>query len=101
MFKAMILLTRKPDMSPAEFRHWLLDEHAPLAATLPGLRRLVYNIVQSADAPADGIAELWFDSEQAFVDAYATEIGKSVAADSLAHVAGRVRVFVEERVVIA
>jgi uncharacterized protein (TIGR02118 family) len=100
MFKAMILLTKKPEMTSAEFRHWLLDEHAPLAATLPGLRKLVYNIVRSDDPPADGIAELWFDSQEAFVDAYATEIGKAVAADSLAHVAGRVRVFVEERVVV-
>jgi uncharacterized protein (TIGR02118 family) len=101
MFKAMILLTKRPETTSAEFRHWLLDEHAPLAATLPELRKLVYNIVQTDDPPADGIAELWFDSHQAFVDAYATEIGKAVAADSLAHVTGRVRVFVEERVVVA
>lgn len=100
MFKAMILLTKKPEMSADEFRHWLLDEHAPLAASLPGLRRLVYNAVVSPDAPADAVAELWFDSQEAFVDAYATEIGGRVAADSLAHVAGRVRVFVEERVVV-
>ena len=26
MFKAMILLTKKPEMSADEFRHWLLDE---------------------------------------------------------------------------
>jgi uncharacterized protein (TIGR02118 family) len=100
MFKAMILLTKRPETTPEEFRHWLLDEHAPLAATLPGLRGLTYNIAQGTEPPADGIAELWFDTEQAFVDAYATEIGKAVAADSLAHVAGRVRVFVEERVVV-
>ncbi|MCU0506409.1 MAG: EthD family reductase [Chloroflexi bacterium] len=100
MFKAMILLTKKPEMTAEEFRHWLLDEHAPLAATLPGLRGLTYNIAQSAEPVADGIAELWFDTEQAFVDAYATEIGKSVAADSLSHVAARVRVFVAERVVV-
>jgi uncharacterized protein (TIGR02118 family) len=101
MFKAMILLTKKPEMTAAEFRHWLLEEHAPLAATLPGLRRLVYNIARSDEPPADGIAELWFDSEEAFTGAYATEIGRAVAADSLAHVAGRVRGFGEERVVVA
>lgn len=97
MFKAMILLTRKPGMSRAEFRAWLLDEHAPLAATLPGIRRLTYNVVQTEDATVDGIAELWFDSEEAFVGAYATEIGKAVAADSLSHVSARVRLFVDER----
>jgi len=97
MFKAMILLTRKPEMSRADFRHWLLDEHAPIAATLPGIRRLTYNVVETEDASVDGIAELWFDSQDAFVDAYATEIGKGVAADSLAHVRARVRLFVDER----
>ena len=97
MFKAMILLTRKPEMSRAEFRSWLLDEHAPLAATLPGIRRLTYNVVATEDASVDGIAELWFDSEEAFVAAYATEVGKTVAADSLAHVSARVRLYVDER----
>jgi uncharacterized protein (TIGR02118 family) len=97
MFKAMILLTRKPEMGRAEFRAWLLDEHAPLAATLPGIRRLTYNVVATDDAAVDGIAELWFDSREAFEGAYATEIGKSVAADSLAHVSGRVRLYVEEK----
>ena len=33
------------------FRSWLLDRHAPLAATLPGLRRLTYNLVEGDDAP--------------------------------------------------
>ncbi len=97
MFKAMILLTRKPEMSRAEFRTWLLDEHAPLAATLPGIRRLTYNIVETEDATVDGIAELWFDSHEAFEGAYATEIGKAVAADSMAHVSARVRLYVYER----
>lgn len=97
MFKAMILLTRKPEMTHAEFRAWLLDEHAPLAATLPGIRRLTYNVVETPDATVDGIAELWFDSQAAFEGAYATEIGATVAADSLAHVSARVRLYVEER----
>jgi uncharacterized protein (TIGR02118 family) len=97
MFKAMILLTRRPEMSRAEFRTWLLDEHAPLAATLPGIRKLTYNIVETEDATVDGIAELWFDSREAFEGAYATEIGKTVAADSMAHVSARVRLYVYER----
>ena len=97
MFKAMILLTRKPEMSRAEFRTWLLDEHAPLAATLPGIRKLTYNIVETEDATVDGIAELWFDSREAFEGAYATETGKTVAADSMAHVSARVRLYVYER----
>lgn len=98
MFKALILLTRRDDMTHADFVAWWLDEHAPLAARLPGLRRGVFNVVEpGADGPAvDGVSELWFDSRSAFEAAYAGEIGRAVAADSLAHVADRVRLFAEE-----
>jgi hypothetical protein len=44
----------------------------------------------------DGVSELWFDSKEDFEAAYATEIGKGVAADSLAHLSARERMFVVE-----
>ena len=97
MFKAVILLTHKEGMSREEFRHWLLVEHGPLARQLPGLRKLVFNIVENEDAPYDGVSELWFDSHEAFDAAYATEIGKGVAGDSLAHVASRTRLLCDEQ----
>lgn len=102
MFKAMILLARRDDMTVETFRTWLIDEHAPLAAQLPGLRRLVYNLVDEGrdTANVDGIAELWFDSREAFEAAYATEVGRAVAADSLAHVLSRTRVLVTERPIV-
>ena len=42
------------------------------------------------------MSELWFDSQAAFEAAYASDIGKAVAADSLAHVGRRERLFVNE-----
>ena len=45
------------------------------------------------------MSELWFDSRAAFDAAYATEIGKAVAADSVAHVGGRVRLFATEHAI--
>ena len=96
MFKAIILLTRREDMTPAAFRAWWLNEHAPLARRLPGCRRLVFNVVETEGATCDGISELWFDTQVAFEAAYATELGKRVAADSGAHVSARVRLFVDE-----
>ena len=98
MFKAIVLLTRAEGASPEEFRAWWLGQHAPLARQLPGVRRLVFNVVESEGAPCDGVSELWFDSREAFDGAYATEIGRAVIADSLAHVSGRVRLFVDEQV---
>ena len=93
--KAIILLTRREGDTPEEFRRWWLEEHAPLARQLPGLRRLVFNLADG-DAGYDGVSELWFDSQAAFDDAYASEIGQQVAADSLAHVGGRIRLVVAE-----
>lgn len=98
MFKAVIMLTRRADMTHDEFVAWWVGEHRSLAARLPGVRRAVFNVVDSAPAEAgiDGISELWFDSRADFEAAYATEIGTATAADSLAHVSGRVRLFVTE-----
>lgn len=98
MFKAIIVLSRRIDMTHEEFVEWWLGEHSPLAARLPGVRKVVFNVVDSApgEAGIDGISELWFDSQADFDAAYVTQIGKATAADSLAHVSGRVRLFVTE-----
>jgi uncharacterized protein (TIGR02118 family) len=94
--KAIILLTRRDGDSPEDFRRWWLEEHAPLARQLPGLRKLVFNVVES-EAEIDGVSELWFDSVEEFEAAYASEIGQRVAADSIANVGGRVRLLVDEQ----
>ena len=98
MFKAMILLTRRSDLSHEAFVQWWLDEHRPRALGLPNLRRLVFNVVDAspAEGSVDAIAELWFDTQAAFEAACATELGEALAADSLAHVSGRLRLFVTE-----
>lgn len=101
MFKAMIMLTRGADMSSEEFARWWLTEHAPLARTLPGVREIRFNLVTDGNDDVDGIAELWFDDQDAFEAAYATEVGKAVAQDSLDHVAGRVRMFVQENQILS
>jgi len=102
MFKAMILLKRKAGTSRDDFAKWLLEQHRPLAETLPGLKRSVFNLV-SHDGPeiCDGISELWFESKADFDAAYATDIGKAVAADSIANVSERTRLFVDEVIVKA
>ena len=104
MFKAMILLTRREGVSHDEFRAWWLERHAPLASRLPGCRRLVFNLVapdERGENAVDGVSELWFDSREAFDAAYATELGRQVAADSMANVSARVRLVVESETVLA
>ena len=97
MFKAIILLTRKDGMAREQFRDWMLVQHSPLAKQLPGVRKLTFNIVENDDVDVDGVSELWFDSREAFDAAYATEIGKAVAGDSLANVKARIRLLVDEQ----
>ena len=95
MFKAIILLQRRADMSRAAFADWWLGAHAKLALGLPGLRGLSFNLVEN-DGDIDGVSELWFDDRAAFDAAYASDHGKAVAADSMAHVARRERLLVTE-----
>jgi uncharacterized protein (TIGR02118 family) len=95
MFKAIILLKRGENMSHDEFKQWWLVDHSGKAAQLPGVRKIVFNLVDDGSA-YDGVSELWFDSKEDFEAAYATEIGKGVAADSLAHLSARERMFVVE-----
>lgn len=99
MFKAMILLTRRSDMTHEQFARWWLDEHAPLARQLPGVREIRFNEVFEGDG-VDGITELWFDDRESFEAAYATDIGTVVAQDSLAHVSARVRLMVNEHRIV-
>ena len=54
-------------------------------------------VVESDGAPYDGVSELWFDTHEDFDTAYASAIGTQVAADSLANVSARVRLFVDEQ----
>ena len=102
MFKAMIVLTRREDLSHAEFAQWWLHDHSSMAAALPAVRKVVFNEVSEGcdELGIDGVAELWFDSRADFEAAYATEIGKTTAQDSLAHVSSRVRLLVSENVIL-
>jgi len=100
MFKAIILLKRRSDMSHEDFKNWWLNEHAPKAAELPNVRKICFNLAEDGGA-FDGVSELWFDSKADFENAYITEIGKSVAADSLAHLETRERLFVAENFIVS
>lgn len=101
MFKAMILLKRKEDLSFDEFRRHWLEVHAPLVRQLPGLRKSVFNFnLDGGAGEIDAVSELWFDTEKDFTDAYASEIGQQVAADALSMVSSRERVLMEEQEIL-
>ena len=92
MVKAVVLLKRKPSLSPEQFRKHYEEVHAPLAKRLfPFITKYVRNYVTTAPfSPAgkepkfDCITEEWFDNMEAFqtmMDIYASEAGRPIRED--------------------
>lgn len=101
MFKAMIILKRRDDLEFEAFKsHWL-GHHAALVRQLPNIRKAVFNFAtDQGTGDVDAVSELWFDSEQDFLDAYASETGRKVTEDALARVSRRERVMLSEHVIL-
>lgn len=86
MVKRFVVLRRRRDMTVEEFRAYWRDVHGPLIGKIPGLRKYVQYHVRSeapddTEAAIDGIAELWFDSDEAQQRAYATDEYRAVVED--------------------
>lgn len=85
MLKFMVILYRRPDLAPAEFRRHLEEIHGPLAMNLPGLRRYIQNYVSpdpTRKSPAwDAIVELYFDDWPSMEAAWASPQGAASDAD--------------------
>jgi len=98
MIKLTYCLHRLPTLTRAEFQQYWRDTHAPLVAAARdalGIRRYIQqHTVDSTIGAAnsgrrgipsgdgedfDGVAELWFDSEEAVAAAVATEEGQKHA----------------------
>lgn len=102
MEKLVFGLKRPDDTTFEAFRDYWLEDHAPLAAELPGLRRYTVSFPDDPDrSQYDGLAELWFDDRAALDAALASEAGEATAQD-LANFAGddMLQLVVEEHVVV-
>lgn len=97
----MIILKRRDDSDFEQFKsHWL-NHHASLVRQLPNIRKAVFNFsTEQGMGDVDAVSELWFDSEQDFLAAYASEIGQKVAEDSLSRVSKRQRVMLSEHNIV-
>ena len=88
MYKLYAVWT-SPDADQAEaFERHYTEVHAPLAASIPGLRRMI--TTRTADAlgeepsPLHRITELWFEDEEALAAAAASAEGQATIADAAA-----------------
>jgi uncharacterized protein (TIGR02118 family) len=84
MLKFMVVLYRRQELTPAEFRRHMQEIHGPLARKLPGLKRYKQNY--ACEDPTrqpgwDAIVELYFDSWEAMEAAWASLQGAASDAD--------------------
>ena len=102
MLKVISLIKRREDLPLDEFRTWALEEHPAKGRDLPGLREYRMSVVENDDPalPYHAVSELYFDDEEAFAAAFATEAGKAAGADVAAHASDRVRLVTREERII-
>lgn len=96
MIRVTFCLKRKPGMERDAFQAYWRDQHAPLVkahAAALGIRKYVqsYTTSNAASLPLaqirgslgadyDGVAQLWWDSREAFAAVGATEAGRTAGA---------------------
>ena len=84
MLKFMVVLYRRPDLTPEQFRRHLEEVHAPLAKCLPGLKAYKQDHVMpdpKRNPGWDAIVELYFESWEAMEAAWASPEGAASDAD--------------------
>jgi uncharacterized protein (TIGR02118 family) len=105
----LTVLTRRADLTPAEFnRHWR-EVHAPMVAELPGvLRYSQHHVLDSAtragyptqDYEIDGMVDFRFANEEAMTSAFDSDLGRALMDDAKHFIARMCVYTVEEHVVV-
>jgi len=84
MLKFMVVLYKRPNLTPEEFRRRLQQIHGPLAKALPGLRKYIQNFVVADPKRTpgwDAIIELYFDDWASMEAAWSSPQGAASDAD--------------------
>ena len=86
MIKLVYCITRRPGMSRDAFNKYWREVHGPIGARIPGVKRLVQSpaIEIPGDARSgdfDGMAELWFESIDALLQARRSEEWRKATTD--------------------
>lgn len=87
MIRRFVILRRKPGISIEEFREHWQNVHGELVKKVPGIIKYIQYHVYSekpdgVDDQIDGIAELWFESKEAQLKAYASPEYQAVLEDA-------------------
>lgn len=86
MYSIIGILKKPEHWTTEQYRDWWINEHAPIAKQLPGLRRYtIHPLTDNFDAATgklggepthDGVAFLWFDDKEAAEKAFASGAGQ-------------------------
>jgi len=104
VFKTMILLQRRGDMSEEDFQKYWRNVHGPLATRLPGLRRYVQNVItyySDTTSGYNGVAEMWFDDIESMRKAFESEVGQETRKDLEKFVGKYTTIFADEYIVLS
>ncbi|MBZ2195440.1 EthD family reductase [Occultella gossypii] len=99
MYKIIAIIVRKDGLTREEFlRHWQ-EDHPAFVRRLHGVRRYRQNVAidHPTPWPADGVAELWFDSLKDIAIAFDRERSAELFAHE-AHFIGDLKWLITEEV---
>jgi uncharacterized protein (TIGR02118 family) len=101
--KLVFMFHRRPGMDFGDFSRYWRDQHAPIGAALPGVRKYVQNHAAAAlDGslpPCDGFSELWFDDVESLQRALTSPEAQAALLDSVNFIdVERIQTFVVEEV---
>lgn len=83
MFKMVVLLVKRDDLTHEEFADYWKTTHAPLVEEMPGVEQYKMSLPKSPEHSAyDGMAELYFEDFEAMKAAYDTDAGDALVADA-------------------
>ena len=99
MFKVVGAIKRREGMSFERLQAVVVQVHVPRVKQWPGLTRYHLNIAVSEDEEFDGVAEVWFETEEAARGVFDTPEGRAARA-ALDDDVSRAVVFVAEEHVI-
>lgn len=103
MIKMVAMVKKKREMSKEDFVRYWLEVHAPLEKKWPGLKKYVISTTTGApgggEPEYDGLAELWFDDENALNTALASNERQISREDFLKFVESAKIILTQEHII--
>lgn len=100
MYKLIGLLKRPAGMTLEEFQRWWLEEHTTLVKRFPGLKKYTINLATTPDQRYDGMAEVWFESQEDIDRVFATTEGQTARQSATGHSQDIAILFTKEHLIV-